>query len=124
MLKRKCQLKSLRLWLCMIVVRCRKLSPKKFCQTSKKQSRKDFIKPQSKLPIMEKSLCKGTGFYSHIKGVSLYNLSESLFKKYRITFLANFLLTVVSHSANRMISAVPASKSNEISPHSPSLSTW
>ena len=32
--------------------------------------------------------------------------------------------TVASHSANRMISAVPASKSNEISPHSPSLSTW
>lgn len=27
MLKRKCQFKSLRLWLCMIVVRCRKLSP-------------------------------------------------------------------------------------------------
>lgn len=59
----------------------------------------------------------------YIKEVSLYNLSESLFKKYRITFLANFLLTTVSHSANRMISAVPASKSNEISPHSPSLST-
>ncbi len=58
----------------------------------------------------------------YIKEVSLYNLSESLFKKYRITFLANFLLTIVSHSASRTLSAVLFSKSNEISPYSPSAS--
>ena len=42
---------------------------------------------------MERSLCKCTGSYSHIKEVSLYNLSESLFKKCRIAFLANFIPT-------------------------------
>jgi hypothetical protein len=60
------------------------------------------------------------------RGTSIYFLRASgdNDKVYRIASWANQFVLIVSQSASRTISAVPFSKSNEISPHSPSQSAW
>jgi len=58
------------------------------------------------------------------RGTSIYfvRASGDNDKIYRIASLANQFVLIVSQSASRIISAVPFSKSTEISPHSPSQS--
>ena len=58
------------------------LASKSSSKAAKSKAGKTLANHKSKIPLMERSLCNCTGSYSHIKEVSLYNLSESLFKKY------------------------------------------
>ena len=59
---------------------------------------------------------------SRASRVSFGSLSLSQPRRYAMAFPANTLVRMVSPSASRMIRAVPFSKSNTISPHSPSQS--
>ena len=73
-----------------------------------------------------RNLCSiNTVFRTHASKatiVSFGSFSFSQFKRYAIALFAKRFVIVVSQSASRIISAVPFSKSNEISPHSPSQS--
>ena len=59
---------------------------------------------------------------SRASRVSFGSLSLSQPRRYAMAFPANTLVRMVSPSASRMVRAVPFSKSNTISPHSPSQS--
>ncbi len=67
--------------------------------------------------------CSGFSFYgSNATIVSFGSFSFSQFRRYAIALFAKRFVFIVSQSASRTIFAVPFSKFNEISPHSPSQS--